>query len=282
MPKLYTCLNCTPEGPIWEETAESWRRRPGFVTVSHPPVRRVLVYAPGQEACDFSGLFVVKSPQESEISPPEDSDHHSGFVLNTDASNTNQEHHFEGDLEAAAALAVEAKALPLRMVLPLLISLRRIRVRLAATSGPRDVLVRSSLAWLAREQASLQERKIYLGFVVPVLAKCQEETRLEALRREVGRRAGSQEDKDATTQVQELLDEMQAPWGCRCTQGGLKKTVLGASCLGYVPLHRLCKTTCVSHACGLASTSGARRAGRRTDLNLPAVAGACNRVPSKP
>ncbi|CAE7269082.1 unnamed protein product, partial [Symbiodinium sp. KB8] len=207
LPKLYACLNVSREGPIWEETVESWR--PGFVTVSHPPVRRVIVYTPGQEACDFSGLFVANSPLESESSPPEDS-HEGGFVLNTDASNeANQEHHFEGDLEAAAALVVEAQTLPLRMVLVLLIALRRIRVRLAATSGPRDVLVRSSLAWLAREQASLQERRIYLRFVVPVLAKSQEETRLNALRQEVGHRAGSPEDKAAIMQVQELLDEMQ-------------------------------------------------------------------------
>ena len=59
LPKLYACLNVSREGPIWEETVESWR--PGFVTVSHPPVRRVIVYTPGQEACDFSGLFVANS-----------------------------------------------------------------------------------------------------------------------------------------------------------------------------------------------------------------------------
>ena len=73
--------------------------------------------------------------------------------------------------------------------------------------------MRSSLAWLAREQASLQERRIYLRFVVPVLAKSQEETRLNALRQEVGHRAGSPEDKAAIMQVQELLDEMQVPSG---------------------------------------------------------------------
>ena len=96
-------------------------------------------------------------------------------------------------------------------------TLRRVRARreaaaAAAEVGARELLVSSSRAWLLAHNASPRERGRYLYFVVPVLAKIQEEeVALTHLRQELGRPGHSQaKEKEAAMQVQDLLDEMQA------------------------------------------------------------------------
>lgn len=154
-----------------------WPRE--HVVIRYPPVRKIYVFHPECDACDFSGIH------RSTASVAGASGSHTDTFILDKTANTRDAEEVKADEAAAVKMAVKEKELSPKVEARMLNWLAAIRARLQKRAPSKfEQLCSTSQSFLAKKGANPMQKVMYFRWVVPILNQIHEDSSLKQLKSE--------------------------------------------------------------------------------------------------